>query len=345
MNTYTDLVAKILQKKALADRISKLLDVEGNENCVNCVTPDWETLLQNNMTFQDFNTNTKTLWDCPYEPTVSNNSMMFENPLYAFPVLIAGYCRFNKQYNNQPHRPGVSITFSDPLTKIACAMTSDLGPEVILSDEFKFNFPFCNKLTCADCHVEAARFGKMGYPTDSNNHPCVRRTEVFDGKIVNPRFQHHLESVFKGSFVGIIHLLIDKRYSYLNSNKQRVYRIGGTIEKLIAFYETKLMYQEEMIYEKSPVEWTKRKTEGEGEDEWEPMPKMQKYESDETQLKNIFHDDDIDELASMQKNDEMEDTSASLNLSNSNENKKCVDDRLFQDDDGTFVEVSELKLI
>lgn len=239
MAEYSELVTRILKNDCLVDATKRMLEREPfYKSALNLLVQDWSERLENDTSFQD----------CQFRPIPTRKSPAASN-LYEyetsrdvlFNIVLAGYCRFSKSYDNKSARPSIIISQSEPLNKIAQVMTKDLGP-VQISEEFKFNFKECSVLSCAECSSSHAFFAGKGYKLNKTNQPCITDTKIFDGKNVFNRFESQMEDMFPNTFIAILHLKINTRYSYTDAsnNNQKTYRIGGHVSDLVAFHDAKL---------------------------------------------------------------------------------------------------------
>lgn len=248
MARYSDLVSKVLANNILANAAKQMADIEDSDKpTLDLVTKDWIFRLENDVVYQD----------CQFDAIPVRRSLT-SSLLYdyetskdvLFNITLVAYCRFLKHFKGKSNSlPSIIIANSEPLNKIARVMTQDFGPNINLSEEFKFNFKLCNLLSCMECSETAAKFEEKGYKLKKPNQPHICSTKLFNGKEIVNRFQSQMEDIFSQNFVALLHLKIDTRYNYTDPNNpnQKVYRIGGTVTDIIAFDEGKLNPHKESL--------------------------------------------------------------------------------------------------
>lgn len=235
MEGYDNLVSKVLANESLANAAKNMVD----EHCLNLVNPDWSTQLQNNVTYQNYIYHAKKLW----KPAFSTDHCDWEESKKDdFEIVLVATCKFLKQYKKESYYPNsrranLLVLDSEPLAKIARAMTSDLGPDVNVWKDHKFPFVECGFMACNECSEFTQKFQKAGYRVSRINQPCISDTKVFDGERVVNRFYSQMEEMFNDTFLAVLRLQLNTRY-YLK--KQNVYRISGEVLDFVGFLENKL---------------------------------------------------------------------------------------------------------
>lgn len=247
MTNYISLVSKVLANESLASAVNDLVD----EHCLNLVTKDWRSRLENNITYQNYSSHFQKLWK-PSFSTVHCECEESKQP--DFQVVLVANCKFIKPYkkadqsndrrsinlplNDRDERQSNWIVVdSEPLTKIARAMTSDLGSEVNIWSDFKFSFVDCGYVGCSKCSRFANVFAQAGYKVDREFQPCILDTRVFTGESVVNRFYSQIENLFTDTFLAILKLEVNVRY---HLKKQNAYRISGRVLDFVGFTENKL---------------------------------------------------------------------------------------------------------
>lgn len=243
MEEYSTLVSRILKNNVLLTEIETMMSIESvchpKPATLNLITTDWMTCLEKNTCFQD----------CQFQPERKLNSTSLygyeTSKNILFNVILVGYCRFAKPYSGKEEEaPPIIISNCAPLTKIAKVMTRDLGSHLQISDEFKFNpNNTCTVSSCTQCKESAISLAKRGYHIKNDYlEPCIGVTKIFDGKEILNRFQYHMLTMISRTFLGIMHISINARYHYtdVSNPNQKLYRIGGTFNSLVAFNEAQL---------------------------------------------------------------------------------------------------------
>ena len=241
---YSNFVSKILKNDILESAAQDIANSESDPNTpsINLVSKKWNTILESNEKFLhcQFISSGKFSTDTYYEYETARETI--------FNVTLVANCRFvakseeRAQRSLLKHKNAIIIYDSEPLLKIAKAMTNDVESFIPISDNHKFQFKSCNILTCDLCAQGFKYFTENGY-TVQGTQPCIAITKVFDGKNIVNRFYSQIEESFKTDFfTAIVQLKINLRYMFLDKNNgnQRTYRIGGNVTNMIAFNEAKL---------------------------------------------------------------------------------------------------------
>lgn len=235
MDSYDDLVSNVLANEILVDVTNNLVD----EHCLNLVADDWLSRLENNITYQNYSTHSKDLW----KPSYSTDHCDCEKSKHSnFQVVLVAACNFLKPYKKKTSKSidrnvYLNVVNSEPLTKLARAMTSDLGSDIEISNDFKFSFGECSLIGCCKCSKFAQKFQKAGYTISRVFQPCISDTKIFDGEHVVNRFYSQMEAMYTDTFLAVLRLQINVRY-YLKEKKY--YRISGNILDFVGFHQNKL---------------------------------------------------------------------------------------------------------
>lgn len=235
MDNYLSLVSKVLANQTLAKAIDDFVD----EDCLNLISEDWQSRLENNIMYQNYLNFGKKMWRKSYS---SQHCEMDESVIPGLQVVLVTNCKFAKPYKHPSGRIDESqnsliISDSEPMFKIARAITSDLGTDIRIGNDFKFSFVDCSLINCIQCSKFAEIFSKAGYKIDQMYQPCISDTKVFNGESVINRFYSQIKSTFTDTFLAILRIEINARY-FLKEKK--VYRISGHVLDLIGFTENKL---------------------------------------------------------------------------------------------------------
>lgn len=236
VDCYSKLVSSVLNNKILVEAAAEITD-ETKPSTFNFVTNDWLSRLESDTFLQSC--------QLPFgKKEIVSNGYTYESvdKEKSLNITIVGYCRFLKSYDGRIiNEPSIIIENSDVLAKIAKHMTSDLGDQIKISDQFKFNFHECSILSCSVCRRSRGEFISRGYSLPKLHQPCICVTKVFDGEKIYNRFYSHMEAIFPQGFIAIMNLKIYKRYNYKSEKlNQRVHRISGNVLNFIAFNEAKL---------------------------------------------------------------------------------------------------------
>lgn len=232
MDNYLGLVSKVLANQTLAKAVDDLVD----EDCLNLISEDWQSRLENNIIYQNYLDYAEKIWKESY---MSEHCRMEESVMPGFKVVLVANCQFAKPYNKRKDDSKNSLVISDsePMFKIAHAITSDREKNRRIGTDFKFSFVDCSLINCIQCSKFAKIFSKAGYTIDQMYQPCISDTKVFNGENVINRFYSQIKSTFTDTFLAILQIEINCRY-FLESKK--IYRIGGRVLDLIGFTENKL---------------------------------------------------------------------------------------------------------
>lgn len=235
MASYRDLVSKVLSNETLVKAANNLVD----DNCLNLVAEDWLSRLQNNIAYQNYSYQSEKLWKLSFS---TDHCYCEESKNPDFYVVLVATCTIQKPYKNKSSQSNnrnanLIVVDSEPLNKIARVMTSDLGPDVNISNDFKFSFEMCSLIECKNCSEFAKKFRKAGYDINRITQPCISDTQIFDGEHVVNRFYSQIENIYTDTFLAVLRLKINVRYLLKEDN---VYRISGNILDFIGFRENKL---------------------------------------------------------------------------------------------------------
>lgn len=244
MNSYSNLVQKILQVPSLTKQVESLA---ADQDALNLITKDWKKVLVNHKPFQDFQNKTSRMFQRKYKPLNSMFSVQnLQEDAAPLSVIVAGHCRMYKPYKEKNDlfsgKQPLSVVMSESnvMDMMIKAITNDLDPKyTFVNPTCKLNLKTCS-MFCQYCSKAREEMTAYGIPMSTQYlQPCISDTLVFDGQSIANRFGSQIMNSFSGEFISIIKMELNVRYFYSNKGKECV-RVGGSIEKMICFPESNL---------------------------------------------------------------------------------------------------------
>lgn len=243
MDSYSALLSRVLKDNVLAKHIHEKSN-NADPHTLNLLTLDWKAHLQNHLNLYQ-----SKAFRFPFKSP--HDHYEYESiPEPLIEVQLVAYCRFVKPINNtEKNADPLMVTDSEPLQKIALHVMKDLGSNLRISEDSKYTFKNCtSSLGCNQCEKASRVFHKHGYPVKRTLQPCIRFTQVYNGKQVVNRFHNQMVDMFESAFVAILNLKINARYSYMDSNSNtKMYRMAGKVGSIVAFNEAKLDYAHPVV--------------------------------------------------------------------------------------------------
>lgn len=224
---YSVLVANIIGNDVLFNAVQEL---EERTHALNLITPEWKSHLENTHAYQMHSTGKAAYFTgrpCKSEKAYLQ-SLKFKNEMY--PIIVVGEWYLAKLETGEF---SIVCRECEPLRHIALSMRVNDQSE--LHDGGRFFIRICKPSfchTCAESHL------KHKVPVLERNW-CVKSLRIFDGNGIKNEFTKHLQETLLtlGKFMGIMHIVIDRRTTYGTNN----YKIGGIIEELIVFQNSVLL--------------------------------------------------------------------------------------------------------
>lgn len=224
---YSVLVANIISNDVLSKAV---LELQERTKALNLITPEWKSLLENTPAYRVHTTGKATYFTgrpCKSEKAYLK-PLKYKNEMYS--VIVAGEWYLSKMENGEF---SIVCRECEPLRYIALSMK--VNDESQLHDGGRFFIRICKPSfchTCAESHINHK------VPILEKNW-CVKSLRVFNGNGIKNEFTKNLQETLLtlGKFMGIMHMIIDRRTTYGSNN----YKIGGIIEELIVFQNSVLL--------------------------------------------------------------------------------------------------------
>lgn len=224
MNSYNDLVTKILEKPVLKTAVEGMVH---SRAILNLVSLDWEEKVLNSNVYKKHIENVVSY--SKNKSSVKNFEVQLMTSMdYHYHVLVAGCWKFHTLKNGGIEMDSIVCNSCQPLLLIGKSMAEH--NKQMFVDNSRFFFQSCDANICSACeHVK-----KLSSQT---NIWCVKNTKVFNGERIRYLLRSDLLKAFGHSrMYGILRLKISSRTTYGDNR----YKIGGLCAEMILFNESAL---------------------------------------------------------------------------------------------------------
>lgn len=210
--SHNCLVERVTKHPVLENWIKQ--KIESNPKIINLISNDWLSVLENNLTFQEY-MNGKVQY-YKYDSTTNTKIVNYKIQSYTnnFNVIAVGTFKVTKDNNKDTVR--LKLVECIPVQCIAEIMCLQLEKEVF--SNAKFFIKTCNGF-CIKCRKNNVA---------SDNIWCIQRSMVYENDKIQYAERKYCTSLYPNEFKAIIHLELNCAYTFKTGCK-----IGGTVESIV----------------------------------------------------------------------------------------------------------------
>lgn len=210
--SHSCLVERVSKHPVLENWIKQ--KIARDPRIINLATHDWLSVLENNLTFQEYFNEKKKFFE--YKSKTQENTIIYRLRSHTnnLNVIAVGIFKVTKDKNKDSLR--LKLVECIPVQCIAEIMCLQTGKEVF--SNAKFFIKTC-KGFCIKCRKNKVT---------SDNVWCLQRTMVYENEKIQYAERKYCTSMYPDEFKALVHLELNSAYSFTSGSK-----IGGNAESIV----------------------------------------------------------------------------------------------------------------